>query len=182
MLYCASFESYIQQNFGFFPLLTRLVCCLTNAHQQRIKIKMGQTKKQTSKQSNNAIMLLQIHVLQIHVLQIKAMFSNPILSMFYNMPSVCCLIMTQRSYIENILRIKRCDNLSFSLHYPVCSLHIVPSMHFKTNLQSAVCSLHFTLTVFPNFSRNHAISCTKNVNSFKIYDVTVATTPQFLHI
>ena len=29
-LNCASFESYIRQNFGFFPLLTRIVCCLAN--------------------------------------------------------------------------------------------------------------------------------------------------------
>ena len=34
MLYCASFESYIRQNFGFFHLLTRIVCCLANARQQ----------------------------------------------------------------------------------------------------------------------------------------------------
>ena len=34
MLYCASFESYIRQNFGFFPVLTRIVCCLANARQQ----------------------------------------------------------------------------------------------------------------------------------------------------
>ena len=35
MLYCASFESCIRQNFGFFPLLTRIVCCLANARQQQ---------------------------------------------------------------------------------------------------------------------------------------------------
>ena len=35
MLYCASLESYIRQNFGFFPLLTRIVCCLADARQQK---------------------------------------------------------------------------------------------------------------------------------------------------
>ena len=43
------------------------------------------------------------------------------------------LLPIYRSCIENISRIKRCDNLGLSLRS-------------KPNLQSAVCSLHFTLT------------------------------------
>ena len=35
ILYCASFKSYIRQNFGFFLLLTRIVGCLANARQQQ---------------------------------------------------------------------------------------------------------------------------------------------------
>ena len=34
MLCYASFECYMRQNFGFFPPLKRIVCCLANARQQ----------------------------------------------------------------------------------------------------------------------------------------------------
>ena len=44
------------------------------------------------------------------------------------------LLPIHRSYIENISRIKRCDNLGFSLQFkPVCILNPI------CNLQSAVC-------------------------------------------
>ena len=31
---CECLPSYVRQNFGFFPLLTRIVYCLANARQQ----------------------------------------------------------------------------------------------------------------------------------------------------
>jgi len=34
ILCCAGFESYIRENFGFFALQRRIVCCLANARQQ----------------------------------------------------------------------------------------------------------------------------------------------------
>ena len=41
---------------------------------------------------------------------------------------------------------EQCNNLKgLSLHFRP-SLHFVPSLDFKPDLQSAVCSLHFTLT------------------------------------
>ena len=44
------------------------------------------------------------------------------------------LLPIHRSYIENTSRIKRCDNLDLSLQFK-------SSLHFKPNLQSAICSL-----------------------------------------
>ena len=59
-----------------------------------------------------------------------------------------CNIMTLGSSIENISRIKQCDNLGIvCILNPVCSLHFAPNLHFKPNLQSAICSLHFIQTV-----------------------------------
>ena len=33
-IYCEGLRSYIRQNFGFSPLLTKIVCCLAKARQQ----------------------------------------------------------------------------------------------------------------------------------------------------
>ena len=60
----------------------------------------------------------------------------------YNIPTFWLFALNgfnYRSYIENISHVKQCDNLGLSLHF-------VPSLHFKPNLQSAVCILYL-LTV-----------------------------------